>query len=223
MHSRTSSNHHAASPLAHLEQEPFDAGESPSAQPNSDGRINRSVVTRRKIVDALKELVYEGILTPTAEQVAKRAKIGLRTVFRHFDDLNSLYSEINEDLESLLLPAIHVRLIGNSWQERLMHSLELRAGLYDQIAAMYLAAQVHRHQSTVVTARLAHDVARMREISRHILPLVVQQNTAVFEALDLMMSLDAWVRLRRDQQLSAEVALDVVRLGVNAVLSTVAP
>lgn len=223
MHSTISLNRRAGSPLAHLEQEPPDAGESLSAPPISDGRINRSVVTRRKIVDALKELVYEGILSPTAEQVAQRAKIGLRTVFRHFDDLNSLYSEISGDLESLLLPAIHVRLVGNSWQERLMHSLELRTGLYDQIAAMYLAAQVHRHQSPVVSAKLAHDVTRLREISRHILPAVVQQNTAVFEALDLLMSLDAWVRLRRDQKLSAEVALDVVRLGVNAVLSTVAP
>ncbi|MBV5268573.1 MAG: TetR/AcrR family transcriptional regulator, partial [Burkholderiaceae bacterium] len=63
----------------------------------SDGRFNRSVVTRKKIVSALTSLVYEGYLSPTAEQVAQRADVGLRTVFRHFDDLNSLYSEIGAD------------------------------------------------------------------------------------------------------------------------------
>ena len=68
--------------------------------PKSDGRINRSVVTRKKIVTALTALVYEGHLTPTAEQVAQRAEVGLRTVFRHFDDMDSLYREISLDLEA---------------------------------------------------------------------------------------------------------------------------
>ncbi len=193
-----------------------------SASPTPDGRINRSVITRKKIVEALKELVYEGCLSPTAEQVAHRAKIGLRTVFRHFDDVSSLYSEMSSDFESLLAPVINARLVGESWQDRLMHSLELRAGLYDRIAAMYLAAQVHRHQSTVVAENIARDVARLRAISRHVLPASVQQNAVVFETLDLLMSMDAWVRLRRDQHLSANDALKVVRLGVKAVLETIA-
>ena len=69
---------------------------------------------------------------------------------------------------------------------------------------------------------IARDVARLRAISRHMLPASVQQNAVVFETLDLLMSVDAWVRLRRDQQLSANDALKVVRLGVKAVLETIA-
>ena len=60
----------------------------------SDGRINRSIVTRKKIVDALTALVFEGHITPTAEQVAQRANVGLHTVFRHFDDMDSLCREV---------------------------------------------------------------------------------------------------------------------------------
>lgn len=186
----------------------------------SDGRFNRSVVTRKKIVAALTSLVYEGYLSPTAEQVAQRADVGLRTVFRHFDDLNSLYSELSADLEALILPVLQVRLRGNSWQEKLMHSIEIRAQFYDRIAALYLSAQVHRHRSTLITDNLTRDVQRVREIGRIILPAVIQQNVLVFESLDLLMSPDTWVRLRRDQNLSAEDALHVVRLGVNAVLAS---
>ena len=186
----------------------------------SDGRFNRSVVTRTKIVSALTSLVYEGYLSPTAEQVAQRADVGLRTVFRHFDDLNSLYSEIGADLEALILPVLQVRLIGNSWQDKLMHSIEIRVQFYDRIAALYLSAQVHRHRSPLITHKLTRDVHRLREIGRIILPAGIQQNLLVFESLDLLMSPDTWVRLRRDQSLSAEEALNVVRLAVKAVLAS---
>lgn len=185
----------------------------------SDGRFNRSVVTRKKIVAALTSLVYEGYLSPTAEQVAQKADVGLRTVFRHFDDLNSLYSELSADLEALILPVLQIRLRGNSWQDKLMHSIEIRAQFYDRIAALYLSAQVHRHRSPLITDNLTRDVQRLREIGRNILPAGIQQNVLVFESLDLLMSPDTWVRLRRDQNLSSEEALHVVRLGVNAVLS----
>ena len=64
---------------------------APVAQSTSDGRLKRSVATRKKILQALTALTYEGVLSPTAEQVAMRADVGLRTVFRHFDDMDSLY------------------------------------------------------------------------------------------------------------------------------------
>ena len=88
---------------------------TPTAKPpKSDGRVHRSVVTREKIVSALTALIYEGHLSPTAEQVAQRADIGLRTVFRHFDDMDSLYREINTELENQFLPMQSVRLTGYS-------------------------------------------------------------------------------------------------------------
>jgi hypothetical protein len=55
-----------------------------------DGRLHRSMTTRRKIVTALETLIRAGTLSPTAEQVAVQAQVGLRTVFRHFDDMETL-------------------------------------------------------------------------------------------------------------------------------------
>ena len=197
------------------------SGELAEDPPKSDGRVNRSVATRKKIVNAVTELVYEGFLSPTAEQVSQRANIGLRTVFRHFDDMNSLYSEIIGDLKALADPVFNVRLVGKTWQERLMHSIELRSQFFDQIAALYLSAQVHRNNSSMIAENLARDASQLREILRHILPAEVLKNSVVFECLDLLMSLDAWIRLRRDQHLSADQALSVVKLGVKSLLQTV--
>ena len=52
-----------------------------------DGRFRRSVRSRERILDALRELVSEGNLRPTGQQVAARASVSLRTVFRQFDDM----------------------------------------------------------------------------------------------------------------------------------------
>ncbi|HAY44774.1 MAG TPA: transcriptional regulator, partial [Gammaproteobacteria bacterium] len=55
--------------------------------PTSDGRHQRSRDSKRKIVTAMLELVRAGIIAPTAEEVAARANVGLRTVFRRFKDM----------------------------------------------------------------------------------------------------------------------------------------
>ena len=53
-----------------------------------DGRLLRSERSRQQIIDATQELVNEGVLVPTAQIVADRAEVGIRTVFRHFADWN---------------------------------------------------------------------------------------------------------------------------------------
>ncbi|MFX8786073.1 hypothetical protein ABTM90_19835, partial [Acinetobacter baumannii] len=49
-----------------------------------DGRRQRGQNNRARIVKAVLELTREGTFTPSAEQVARRADVSLRTVFRHF-------------------------------------------------------------------------------------------------------------------------------------------
>ena len=72
-----------------------------AARTSSDGRVRRGERSRDQIVGALLELVQEGFLRPAAEQVARRARVGTRTVFRHFEDMDSLNPEINQRLGSL--------------------------------------------------------------------------------------------------------------------------
>src|ERR1700733_2213878 len=59
-----------------------------------DGRLARGARTRHAVVDALLDLLNEGDLRPTAARIAERAGVSLRIVFHHFDDLESIYSEL---------------------------------------------------------------------------------------------------------------------------------
>src|SRR3954471_8996262 len=65
----------------------------PAESVSGDGRAARSVRTRRAIVDALRALHHEGDLRPTAPRVAERAGVSLRTVWQHFNDLETLLVE----------------------------------------------------------------------------------------------------------------------------------
>jgi AcrR family transcriptional regulator len=64
--------------------------EKKKSPPATDGRVRRSERSRAAIVQALFELIGEGVLLPTADEVADRAAIGIRTVFRQFKDMDTL-------------------------------------------------------------------------------------------------------------------------------------
>src|SRR5580700_11822201 len=61
----------------------------------ADGRKHRSQKSQVRIVNAMLELVADGNLEPSADQIADIAKVGRRSVFRHFSDMDTLYREMS--------------------------------------------------------------------------------------------------------------------------------
>lgn len=59
-------------------------------QRSVDGRHARGERTRLKVIEALLDLVDEGTLRPTAQEVATQAGVALRTVYHHFEDVEAL-------------------------------------------------------------------------------------------------------------------------------------
>lgn len=184
-----------------------------------DGRLERSVVTRKKIVDAATALVYEGHVAPTAQQVSERAGIGLRTVFRHFDDMESLYREFSNRFDAEIEPLMQTRLSGSTGQERLIQSIDIRAGLYERMGPLLISCQVSRHTSPYLAQRRMYWAQLEREMIKHMLPPAVVGNAPLVEALCMAMSFEAWTRLRREQLLDTKRAKEVMRLLVRALLA----
>jgi len=178
-------------------------------------------VTRNKIVETLTTLILEGQISPTAEQVALRANVGLRTVFRHFDNMDALYREISIDVDAQIKPLLQARLDGQTWQERVAQSIGVRSEIYDRTAAMHVAAQVHRHESAYLTQNLMESARLQRDLLQRLLPPDVAQSPHLLDALDLVLSFESWIRLRREQSLSATEATAVMQLTVKALLATV--
>lgn len=154
-----------------------------------DGRRKRSQDSRARIVQAMLELVREGDVSPSAELVAARADVGLRTVFRHFNDLDSLYREMSAVIESELMALVHTPFKGESWRERVLELVERRGWAYEKIAPFKRASEVHRHQSPALAVDNAKMVQIAREILRAQLPPELAKDRVRFEAMDLLLEL----------------------------------
>jgi AcrR family transcriptional regulator len=59
-----------------------------------DGRQSRTARSRLAICEACLDLVQEGVLQPSADQVALRAGVSRRSIFNHFADLGELYDAV---------------------------------------------------------------------------------------------------------------------------------
>ncbi|BCW87657.1 hypothetical protein sos41_07870 [Alphaproteobacteria bacterium SO-S41] len=180
-----------------------------------DGRRQRGEENRRKIVAAFMDFVREGKIGPTAEEIAARADVGLRTVFRHFEDMEQLYREIANEIEGQVRPIIERPLTGTSWREKLDEVIRRRAELFERIMPFRVAADVHRHASPTITARQSDFVQLQRSYLLDVLPSAIAHDRLRLEALDLASSYEAWRRLRHEQQLSPADAEHVMGLTIH--------
>src|SRR5271167_3400278 len=112
-----------------------------------DGRRQRTVDSRARIVSAMLELTHAGHISVSAELVAERAGVGLRTVFRHFNDMDSLYREMSAAMEAEIMEVVAKPLKGETWREKLSDMIARRATAFEKMAPYQRAAAVHRHRS----------------------------------------------------------------------------
>ncbi len=180
----------------------------------TDGRRRRSQDSRARVVNAMLDLVRNGDVAPSAERVASRAEVGLRTVFRHFNDMDSLYREMSFVVESELATALATPLRGPDWRARLMDLIRKRSAVYESITPYKLASNAHRHQSSFLEA--AHDrmVTTARAVLVDLLPDEVREDEDLVSLLELLMSFESWSRLRQEQGQSAARARKVLEFAV---------
>lgn len=187
--------------------------------PVVDGRRLRSERNRQRIVAAMMELVREGVPAPGAEAVADRAGVGLRSVFRHFNDMESLYREIGEAVNREVRPLIEEPFASREWRDQLDELIARKVELFEKLMMFYVAGKLHRQDSVFMRADHQHSLAMERKALRAVLPEEWRKRRECFEALELALSFDSWVRLRQDQKLSVRRSREVLDTLVRGVLS----
>jgi len=125
---------------------------------------------RARAVDAFIDLVLEGNLPPTPQQVAERAGISMATLFRYFETLNSLrYDAAMRMLERF--PLLEVPDIGEgTLTERTERFVALRVEFWEEVN---LLARLQRS-----TALQDPDAARMIDSIRALMANQVREHFA---------------------------------------------
>jgi AcrR family transcriptional regulator len=166
-----------------------------------DGRTARALRTREAIVDACCALVDEGDLRPTAPRIADRARVSVRSVFQHFDDLEGLYAAVADAMMERLSHLIMTVDPGLPVAKRIRDVVHQRSVLLEAITPIRRAAAVHAPFSSEVQSRLqaGHDFLRS-EIERlfaiELASVAPDVRIVLLDALDTVLSWPSWDNLR---------------------------
>jgi AcrR family transcriptional regulator len=175
-----------------------------------DGRLLRTERSRQQIIDAVQDLVNEGVLVPTAQTVAERAGVGIRTVFRHFADMETLFAtmdvQLRESYEGLFAGGDRAGTLA----ERILHVIERRATAYEKLSSLMLSTRAQMWRSPVLQKNYARNQRGLRKDLADWLPEVADLPALRREAVDAATSFETWNRLRSHQGLSVKASMDVV-------------
>lgn len=177
-----------------------------------DGRRQRSERSRAQIIEAMFRLIREGEMSPSAARVAERAEVGLRTVFRHFEDMDSLYVEMAERINGEVMPKVLAPFEAQEWRERFFEHVNRRIEIYEYIMPVRVSANLRRFQSRFLMEEYRRNLLMERSALMALLPEEISGDPVLFAAIETSASFQTWRRLRQDSDLSPEEAAVVFRL-----------
>jgi len=191
-----------------------------------DGRQSRTERSRRAICDACLDLIGEGVLQPSADEVAERSGVSRRSIFNHFADLAELYDAVLEvGIERAELLKDEVPSEG-SLADRVAALVDVRVRFLEACApftraltlqslvgtlsaqAIRISRKGLRLQYQFYEERLGRDLAGLSEVARRDL----------LEGLTSVTSPLAWEHLRVGRSLSLARAALVMRRSFVALL-----
>lgn len=164
---------------------------------------------------ALLDLFEAGELRPTAAQIAQRAGVSLRSVFQHFESLETLFAAAADLQMERLAPLLEPIPRDGPFAGRLATFVTRRARVLEAIAPVRRASLRMEPFSHEVRTRL--EVARgrgRREAERvfatELAALPVAERREVAAALGAAASWSNWEHLRRHQGLGVDRARRVM-------------
>jgi len=177
-------------------------------------------------VEAILDLLKEGHPRPTAQQVSDRSGISIRSIFRLFDDMESLH-RLAVDRQLALVRPLFVDLpVEGSVGERVAALVENRAEVYEVIAPVRRSGINLASRSPAIRRGLTEaDRFCRRQLADVFAPELSLSGAApeLLDALDAATSWETWERLRSPQGLSPARAGRTMALTVTALLTASEP
>jgi AcrR family transcriptional regulator len=177
-----------------------------------DGRRARREQNRAAVVDALAELYAEGTYEPSAAEIAERAGLSPRSLFRYFDDVDDLNRATIDQQLDRARPLLAVQATADDpTATKVDRLVEARLRLYEAIAPAARAARVGAWRHPVLAEQIASTRSYLRhQLERLFAPeldaLGPARAPAALAAMDVLCSFEA-VELLRDGHEAPATAL----------------
>lgn len=186
----------------------------------SDGRRQRSERSRQAIIDAMLDMIGEGTLIPTAQQVSERAGVGIRSVFRHFEDMESIFVMADETRRTRYEDIFMGGDRKGTMEQRILHMVEQRAKGYELYGNVMLSTLAQRWRYATLRKNYGRYQRGLRRDLEDWLPELEQLDSGSREAVHGIASFEFWNRLRDHQGLSKKTTIAVVANMLNGLVVT---
>jgi AcrR family transcriptional regulator len=184
-----------------------------------DGRRARRHRSRDLVVDALLDLLDEGVARPTAQLVAERSGVSLRSIFRIFDDVETLHTEASaRQLERHRDLFVEVPSDG-PLADRIAAVVEAHDRLYEVVGPVRRAALRSAPDSSALRDQLA--LARgwhRSDMERVFARELADAPESTRAALELALSFEAWDQVAGAQSLKPAARRAAIGTLVHALL-----
>lgn len=154
----------------------------------SDGRRMRTERGRAAVVDALIDSVNEG-QHPTVAQIAERAGVSERTVFRYFPDREAMYTAAAIEIFPIVSHCLTLHPPDESFDLRLRRLVELRVELA-QVGgklAQWVESDDKPSELQTTVLKLRGEQLRM-QITAWLAPEIHGKNEELVPVIDLMLN-----------------------------------
>ena len=173
-----------------------------------DGRFARSKKTKDAIVRALLKLLRNTPF-PTAEQVAKESKIGLRTVYRQFKDMESIYLSLHEECMHSLGQIFNSDVdLDRPFNERVSFAIRERFTIYDEYETLFIATISNSARLPTLVNQVAESYKVMRERFIKIVPEIENLSTIKSDLLFTRILFPSWFSLRKVLKHDQKIIID---------------
>ena len=190
-------------------------------QAPADGRRARRHRSRDLAVDAVLDLLGEGVLRPTAQQVAERSGVSLRSIFRIFDDVETLHTAASARQLSRVRHLFTDVIPTGTLRDRITEVVAINGRLYESIAPIRRAALRSAPESPALQEQLARARGWVRgEVERVFATELATQPRDTVAAVELALSFEAWEQLRAAQGLSPARAAATITRTITALLTS---
>ena len=119
----------------------------------ADGRAARKAATNERILLATRQLIIDGVLEPTAREIAAEAGTTTRTLFRHFADMDALYVTLIEDARTKAAAVMDEPFDVDgvsTWQEQLQRVIDRRVRIFESLLPLYVSSIWSRYRSGIL-------------------------------------------------------------------------
>ena len=185
----------------------------------SDGRRQRSERTQVAIVEAALTLISEEKQVPTAQQIADRAGVSIRSFFRHFADMDALFLSADEMLGASYETLFAVSDRSGTLSQRISRAVDLYGNAFDQLCDLILCTQALAWRFPALQERYAYHQKRLRDELELWLPEVAISPRSRREAVHAVTSFEMWHRLRTHQRLSQKSSHAIIQELVTGLLA----